>query len=39
MVGDGSSEEKDVRFGSVDHVMDPALALLDADAAPLHLGH
>ena len=39
MVGDGPPKEKDVRLGSVDHVMDPAPALLHADAAPLHLRH
>ena len=38
-VGDGSSKEQDVRLGSMDHVVDPALALLNPEAAPLRLAH
>lgn len=30
-----SSEEKDVGLGTVDGVVDPTAALLDADSAPL----
>jgi len=34
-----SSEEKDVGFGLVGHVVDPTLTLLDPQIPPLRLGH
>ena len=39
VVGDGASEEKDVRLGSVDHVVDPPRAHLDSNTPPFHLRH
>lgn len=34
-----AAEQQDVRLRLVDHVVDPAVALLDAEAAPFRLAH
>ena len=39
MVCDGASEEEDVWLRRVDHVVHPAVTLLDAEIAPLSLRH
>lgn len=36
---DGSSEQQDVRFGLVDHVVDPAPGLLYSDRTPFRFRH
>jgi hypothetical protein len=38
-VGSGTTEEKNVWFGLVDRVVNPATALLNSNASPLRLGH
>ncbi len=38
-VSNGPSEEEDVGLWGVDHVVDPALGLLDPYPSPLVLGH
>lgn len=37
LFGYGTTEEKDVSFGAVDHVMDPSGALLDSETPPFGL--
>ena len=37
--GNGPSEEQNVRLRLVEHVVDPALALLNSQLPPLLLGH
>ena len=39
MADQSSLEEKDVRLGVVDHVLDPTRALLDTKGPPLCLRH
>lgn len=39
LISDRPSEEENVRLRGVEHVVDPALTLLDPETAPLRLGH
>ena len=34
-----AAEQKDVRLGAMNHVVDPSARLLDPNVAPLGLGH
>ena len=37
LVGDGSSEQQDVRFWLMQHVVDPSRALLNSEVTPFSL--